>query len=74
MQLNEILSTRSKCSKYELSGATESYFHYVEDGCFYVEPTFEEIKPDQDIKSEKPKFILFSAPGATGKSALAKYI
>ena len=44
---------------------------YVEDVYHYVEPEFHEskYKPEQ-----VPRFILFSAPGATGKSALAKHI
>ncbi len=36
---------------------------------FYVSPTFHECNTDAS-----PRIVLFSAPGATGKSALAKHI
>jgi hypothetical protein len=41
----------------------------IEDGVFYVQPNYNEIK-----RNTKSKFIIFSAPGASGKTALAKYV
>ena len=45
---------------------------YSENVHKYVEPMFTETTHSPNIHS--PRFILFSAPGATGKTALAKYI
>ena len=42
---------------------------YAQDVYKYVEPSFNEVTTNNNAK-----FILFSAPGATGKSALAKHI
>lgn len=42
---------------------------YIQDVYKYVEPAFKEV-----TTCNNAKFILFSAPGATGKSALAKHI
>lgn len=44
---------------------------YKKDVYEYVEPNFYDCDNSNIIK---PKFILFSAPGATGKTALAKHI
>lgn len=44
---------------------------YKEKVYEYVEPKFCECETNN---SSNPRFILFSAPGATGKTALAKYI
>lgn len=41
---------------------------------FYVKPTVNELFVAEGCKLEDCKLILFSAPGATGKSALASYI
>lgn len=41
---------------------------YTQDVYKYVEPSFNEVTINNNAK-----FILFSAPGATGKSALAKH-
>ena len=41
----------------------------IDDKPFYVSPTFSEYNNDSS-----PRIVLFSAPGATGKSALAKHI
>lgn len=45
---------------------------YSENVHKYVEPMFTETTHSPNIHS--PRFILFSAPGATGKTALAKHI
>lgn len=44
---------------------------YSENVYRYVEPAFYEC---EENSSPQPKFLLFSAPGATGKSALAQHI
>lgn len=41
---------------------------------FYISPSFSEVTIDKRQPKKDAKFILFSAPGATGKSALAKYL
>ena len=41
----------------------------IDNAQFYIKPPFLDICTDNNSK-----FILFSAPGATGKSALAKFI
>lgn len=46
---------------------------YHDDVYEYVEPNFHE-SPHNMGGNKIPRFILFSAPGATGKSALAKHI
>ena len=43
---------------------------YYDDVYKYVEPLFSLASAD----NLSPRFIIFSAPGATGKTALAKYI
>lgn len=48
---------------------------YISDVYKYVEPNFtESILDSKQSSAHRPKFLLFSAPGATGKTALAKYI
>ena len=72
MQLKEILHPHigERIEKYQLNNS--SHFYYVEEKQFYIEPIFYKINATEQI--DNVKFILFSAPGATGKSALAKYI
>lgn len=73
MQLDNILAKYTKGKKYMLKEDVKDYFHYIEDEPFYITPSFEDIKNNK-ISALNPKFMLFSAPGATGKSALAQYI
>lgn len=47
---------------------------YTEEIYKYVEPNFNEVPISISTLSNNPRFILFSAPGATGKTALAKHI
>ena len=47
---------------------------YESDVYKYVTPNFYEADRESGAISKTPKFILFSAPGATGKTALAKHI
>ena len=62
---NFILNENYKTIRYITS---EEYSQTVFE---YVEPKFNEC---QTNTSFHPRFLLFSAPGATGKTALAKYI
>lgn len=45
---------------------------YIDDVFCYIEPEFRDS--DEKITTSLPRFIVFSAPGATGKTALAKHI
>lgn len=74
MNLDVILQNLSKCTRYSLLDEVSNYLFYIDDDVFYVAPSFNEIKTDNKISTLNPRFILFSAPGATGKSCLAKYI
>ena len=60
--------------KLNLEYSTIRYINeeeYTKDVYSYVEPEFHESQCKTEFS---PRFILFSAPGATGKSALAKHI
>lgn len=74
MVLEAIMTRYNPCVKYELQTEVLEYLSYVEKEPFYVSPVFESVKTDVAESTLNPKFVLFSAPGATGKSALAKYI
>ena len=74
VNLDVILQNLSKCTRYSLLDEVSNYLFYIDDDVFYVAPSFNEIKTDNKISTLNPRFILFSAPGATGKSCLAKYI
>lgn len=69
MTLEGILSKLGNCNEVQiLEGAHPSIARITKE-LFYVQPNYEEIH-----SSRQARFILFSAPGASGKSALAKYI
>ena len=69
MTLEGILSKLRDCNEAQiLEGAHPSIARITQE-LFYVQPNYEEIH-----NSRQAKFILFSAPGASGKSALAKYV
>lgn len=74
MVLEGILNPYKKCKKYTLSSDVSEYLRYIEDEPFYIPPSFSDVKTDSKLSTRQPKFVLFSAPGATGKSSLAKYI
>ena len=67
MLLNDILKCIPKCNPLELTDY--SIFQLMTGKEFYfpthVTPVYEE---------DNSKFILFSAPGAVGKTSMAKYI
>ena len=74
MTIEGILGSFTICKKYEINKEAAEYMEYIEEEPFYIPPTFNDVKTDTRISTLNPKFILFSAPGATGKSSLAKYI
>ena len=74
MVLDAVLSKYDKCQKYTLNNEVSDYICYIEKEPFYVMPTISDIKTEKTASSLNPKFVLFSAPGATGKSSLATYI
>lgn len=74
MVLDGILNPYKKCKKYTLNGDVSEYLRYIEDEPFYIPPSFSDVKTDIKLSTRAPKFVLFSAPGATGKSSLAKHI
>lgn len=78
MNLESILSSVKTSKKsFELNDSFKT-IRYISDKEYsdevhkYVEPMFTETK--HSSINQPPRFILFSAPGATGKTALAQYI
>lgn len=69
MTLEGILSQLKSCNEIQILESAHSSITKISKELFYVQPNYEEVH-----SGRKPKFILFSAPGASGKSALAKYI
>ena len=74
MILDGILNPYKKCKTYSLSTEVSEYLRYIEEEPFYIPPSFSDIRTNHKVSTVEPKFILFSAPGATGKSSLAKHI
>lgn len=74
MTIDGILTDYTSCKKYALNDSVSAYMEYVDREPFYISPSFNNVKTDNKISTLNPKFILFSAPGATGKSSLAKHI
>ena len=74
MLLDGIVSKYNICKKYELNQEVKEYLYYVNDEPFYISPAFNDVKTNAEVSTLNPKFILFSAPGAAGKSSLAKYL
>ena len=69
MTLESIMSAINTGDGVDIMKEAHSSISTIKDEVFYVQPNYEEIKKDSEAK-----FIIFSAPGASGKSALAKYI
>ncbi|GLB30102.1 hypothetical protein LAD12857_20250 [Lacrimispora amygdalina] len=69
MTLESILSGLKVCNAVELSDNAHESITKINKEVFYVQPKYEQISVDQ-----KARFMLFSAPGASGKSALAEHI
>lgn len=74
LTLDSILNSCQQCKRYQLSSEVADYLRYIDQEPFYIAPTFNDVKTDMKLSTLDPKFTLFSAPGATGKSSLAKYI
>ena len=69
MTLESIMSAINTGDGVDIMKEAHSSISTIKDEVFYVQPNYDEIKKDSEAK-----FIIFSAPGASGKSALAKYI
>lgn len=69
MTLESILSKIVCSNSVELREDAHESLKTIKNEVFYVQPKYEEIAINQ-----KARIIIFSAPGAAGKSALAKYI
>lgn len=69
MNINSIFPNKEPCYKYQLLKDTHKSIKTIEKKPFYVDSQFSDIS----IK-KNPKFLIFSAPGATGKSTFAKHI
>ncbi len=74
MYLDSILQPYRKCKKYDLREEVGDFLAYITDEPFYIPPSFNDVKTNIKMSTLNPKFLLFSAPGATGKSSLAKHI
>lgn len=78
MNLGSILSSvETSTNSFNLNDSFKT-IRYISDEEYeetvhkYVEPMF--VEPANSTTCRSPRFILFSAPGATGKTALAKEI
>ena len=69
MNLDVVLEKIGCGKDMELSSTAPESTTLVKEEPFYIKPAVNDIKVKRDSK-----VLLFSAPGATGKSALAKYI
>ena len=74
MFLDGILSSYKKGITYSFDNSVETYLKYITKKPFYISPLFNDVKTNEQVSSLYPKFLLVSAPGAAGKSALAQYI
>lgn len=74
MQIDAVLNGYKKCEKYDLGDTVSEYIMYIDEEPFFVSPTLTAVTTNNRVSTLNPKFVLFSAPGATGKSTLAKYI
>lgn len=74
MTIEGLIAQYDKCKRYELHESVSGYLRYVEEEPFYIPTEITDVKTDKKMSTVNPKFILLSAPGATGKSALAKYV
>ena len=78
MNLESILSSvKTSKNSFKLNDSFKTIRYisdeeYLENVHKYVEPMFTETTHSPNVHS--PRFILFSAPGATGKTALAQHI
>lgn len=79
MHLNDVLSKINQKGQIFSLNPNFTTIRYIDKNEYdndvyeYVEPTFFEENEDNS-NEDNPKFIIISAPGATGKTALAKHI
>ena len=69
MNLDSVLEKMGTTQKIQLLDNHPSSVSVSPFSKFYIKPTLKDINIAKD-----PKMLLFSAPGATGKSALAQHI
>lgn len=69
MTIESIISKIKPEGKIELLPEAHPSLENIEEDIFYIQPKYEEI-----VIQRNSRFLLFSAPGASGKTALAKYI
>lgn len=74
MVLEGIMNGYRQSKKYDINRVVRDYLYYVEKEPFYIAPQFTMVKTNVKASSLNPQFVLFSAPGATGKTALAEYL
>lgn len=74
MILDGIIAQFAPNKSFNINESVNDYLYYVKEEPFYISPQFENVKIDRQLSTLKPKFMLFSAPGATGKSTLAKFM
>lgn len=75
MTLNSILERHSypaQCKRYTLTGKTSAYLNYIEKSPFFISSELNLVK--ESGQDTTPSLIIMSAPGAVGKSTLAKYL
>ena len=75
MHLSDILAEHAyankRCTAFNLTGATEAYLRYITDTAPYYPPTLSRVSATVDAQAN---FIIISAPGAVGKTALAMHL
>jgi len=70
MTLEGIMKNLGTCNKIMLNANSHPSINMISERTFYVQPNYHELNESKT----NSKFIIFSAAGATGKSALAKYL
>ena len=74
MNVSAAITELQKSKKYDISKEVSTYIKYVKNESFYIDQTVQDIRLDGKLPTKNAKFILFSAPGATGKSKLAYHM
>ena len=74
MNLEAALQNFNINIKYPINEKVSDYLGYTEESIFFIEPTVQDVKINNKLPTKGSKFVLFSAPGATGKSTLARHI
>lgn len=69
MSLDGIIAKLEYCTDIQLLPEKHDSISLIRKNVFYIEPNFKVFEENLNAK-----FILFSAPGATGKTALAEYL